>query len=115
MKPRLYRQATSLQFIQSLDDDKSSYTQLRHAFKNSAEWGVGPKCVWLVKLGSLIIAASAAMVNNVKNEHRLQVKADNRLSTTIHRVSKTSHLRLAIILTYTIRLRQFLAEVLLRT
>jgi len=34
--------------------------------------------------------------------------------TTIHRASKTSHRWLAIILTHTIRLRQFLAEVLLR-
>jgi len=32
----------------------------------------------------------------------------------LHCVSKTSYLRLAIILTYTIRLREFLAEMLLR-
>ena len=35
-------------------------------------------------------------------------------SSKIHCASKTSHLWLAIILTYTIRLRKFLAEVLLR-
>jgi len=71
------------------------------------------KAMWasLVSQSSTTVLSAACTHNNhVTEKNKLTITYE--VSTPC--LKKTSHLRLAIILTYTIRLRQFLAEVLLR-